>query len=87
MPVEKEPSADQPRNPSKLGRLPVGHFIELPNGEIKRLPTTMLRPPTWREAMLYRPATSTDIIGVETVLREADELRELRRRFDQGDAE
>jgi len=37
--------------------------------------------------MLGRRATSTDIIGVEVALKDADELRELRRQFEYDDNE
>ena len=85
MSTEKEPSVIPSRKPHRLGRLSLGHFVELPNGELKRLPTTMLRPLTWREAILHRPATSNDIIGPEEVARQADERRELNERFNHDD--
>jgi hypothetical protein len=62
-------------------------FRMSPNGEVQRIPTTMRLPPTWRESMLGRRATSTDIIGVEVALKDADELRELRRQFEYDDNE
>jgi hypothetical protein len=45
----------------------------------------MLRPVSAREAVRRRPATTTDIIGVEATLRAADELREERERFDHAE--
>lgn len=87
MPTEKEPTANPPRRSELLGRLSTGLFVTLADGSVIRRPTTMLRPPTFRESMLGRPATTSDIIGMETVLREADELRELRKRYSQDDIE
>lgn len=85
MPVEKEPAVSQSREPRKLGKFSVGHFVELADGSVRRLPATMLRPPTWRESMLGRPATSIDIIGADEAFRQADELKELRAQFDHLD--
>lgn len=87
MTIDKEPSFNPSRTKGRLGRTSVGLFVELSDGRIVRRPTTMLRPMTFREAMLHRPATSTDIIGIDTVMRETDELRELRERFDQSEEE
>ncbi len=83
MPIDKEPAQRSSHQSRRWGRL----FMELSDGRVVRRPATMLRPLTWRESMLGRPATTADIIGPEILLQEADELSELRKRFNQDSAE
>lgn len=79
MPKEIEPVVNSPRRTEHIGRYSAGLFVILADGRRIRRPTTMLRPPTYREAMLGRPATSLDIIGAEALIHEADELKELNK--------
>ncbi len=85
-PAGKGPEARLPRGISRLGRRAT-HFAELPDGTIVRRPTTMIRPLTARESILFRPATTLDIIGPEEAVRIADEQVALRAKFEHEDFE
>lgn len=85
MPEETEPKPDKPHDPRRIGEYPSRLFVKLSNGTVIRRPTTMLRPPTHREAVLGRPATSHDIIGYDEVFRMADEQKELQKQFNHED--
>lgn len=87
MPKETEPVVNPPRRTGHIGRYSAGLFVTLADGRRIRRPTTTLRPPTYKEAMLGRPAISIDIIGAEEVIREADELKELNKHLGRSHTE